>query len=107
MTCSSRGNLWPVPTGRVQVSQDLVKFLPQELRLVAVTAPSDQVSGRKRVNDNDNDNDNDTKAMTPHPATRSGREKAGQRVDLSLGEQVDQPVCGRVPGVPLSHAPKL
>ena len=45
MTCSSRGNLWPMPTGRVQVSQDLVKFLPQELRLVAVTAPSDQVGG--------------------------------------------------------------
>merc|ERR1712156_824917 len=44
MTCSSRGNLWPMPTGRVQVSQDLVKFLPQELRLVAVTAPSDQVN---------------------------------------------------------------
>jgi len=44
MTCSSRGNLWPVPTGRVQVSRDLVKFLPQELRLVAVTAPSDQVN---------------------------------------------------------------
>ena len=52
MTCSSRGNLWPVPTGRVQVSQELVKFLPQELRLVAVTAPSDQVRGRINGNEN-------------------------------------------------------
>jgi len=44
MTCSHRGNIWPSPTGQVQVSPRLVNFLPQELRLVAVTAPSEQVN---------------------------------------------------------------
>jgi hypothetical protein len=43
MTCSSSGSLWPQPTGRVQVSNGLVGFLPQELRVVAVSAPSEQV----------------------------------------------------------------
>ena len=43
MTCSPSGSLWPQPTGRVQVSPGLVGFLPQELRLVAVSAPSEQV----------------------------------------------------------------
>jgi len=44
MTCSVRGNLWPAPTGAVEVSTSLVPFLPQELRLVAVSAPSDKVN---------------------------------------------------------------
>ena len=54
MTCSHRGTIWPSPTGgwedqltttpgQVRLSQRLVNFLPQELRLVAVTAPSEQV----------------------------------------------------------------
>lgn len=44
MTCSQKGNIWPAPTGSVSVSTGLVSFLPQELRLVSVVAPSDQVS---------------------------------------------------------------
>jgi len=48
MTCSHRGSLWPAPTGTVQVSSGLSHFLPHEFRLVAVSAPSEQVN--KMVN---------------------------------------------------------
>jgi len=48
MTCSPHGSLWPTPTGGVEVSESLVHFLPQELRIVAVSAPSDKVN--KMVN---------------------------------------------------------
>jgi len=44
MTCGSKGTLWPAPTGLVQLSSDLVNFIPQDFRVVSVSAPSEDVS---------------------------------------------------------------
>merc|ERR1711892_424380 len=44
MTCGSKGTLWPAPTGLVQLSSDLVNFIPQNFRVVSVSAPSEDVS---------------------------------------------------------------
>jgi hypothetical protein len=33
MTCGEAGLLWPRPTGQVQLSRDLVHFLPQDLKV--------------------------------------------------------------------------
>ena len=44
MTCGSKGMLWPAPTGLVQLSPDLVNFIPQDFRIVSVSAPGEKVS---------------------------------------------------------------
>ena len=44
MTCESKGTLWPTPTGKLQLSSDLVHFIPQDFRVVSVSAPSEDVS---------------------------------------------------------------
>jgi len=44
MTCGAKGMLWPAPTGLVQLSPDLVNFIPQDFRVVSVSAPSEAVS---------------------------------------------------------------
>ena len=44
MTCDPSGVIWPSPTEDVQLSRDLVHFLPHQLKVVAVIAPSEQVS---------------------------------------------------------------
>jgi len=44
MTCSSKGTLWPAPTGLVQLSSDLVHFIPQDFRIVSVSTPNEEVS---------------------------------------------------------------
>jgi len=44
MTCSSVGTLWPIPTGNVELSSQLEHFIPQSLRVVAVSSPSEEVS---------------------------------------------------------------
>jgi hypothetical protein len=33
MTCGEAGMLWPLPTVQVQLSRDLVNFLPQDLKV--------------------------------------------------------------------------
>ena len=44
MTCDPSGVIWPSPTEDVQLSRDLVHFLPHQLKVVAVIAPSEEVS---------------------------------------------------------------
>jgi len=44
MTCAPEGTLWPVPTGKVQLSKTLEHFIPQSLRVVSVSSPTEKVS---------------------------------------------------------------
>ena len=44
MTCEPRGTLWPAPTQLTRLSQDLLHFLPQQLKVVSVISPSEAVS---------------------------------------------------------------
>ena len=44
MTCDPRGTLWPSPTGETRLSQELLHFLPQQLKVVSVISPSEEVS---------------------------------------------------------------
>jgi len=48
MTCDPKGSLWPSPTQELKLSQELVHFLPEQLKVVAVISPSEEVS--KMVN---------------------------------------------------------
>ena len=44
MTCHQAGLIWPAPTGKVSLSKELLNFLPNNLNVVAVISPSEQVS---------------------------------------------------------------
>ena len=44
MTCDPRGTLWPSPTEETRLSQELLHFLPQQLKVVSVISPSEEVS---------------------------------------------------------------
>jgi len=44
LTCGKDGSMWPAPSGLVQLSPDLVHFIPQEFRVVSVSTPSEEVS---------------------------------------------------------------
>ena len=44
MTCDPRGTLWPSPTLETRLSQELLHFLPQQLKVVSVVSPSEEVS---------------------------------------------------------------
>merc|ERR1719205_258519 len=44
MTCHKAGLIWPAPTGPVSLSTDLLNFLPNNLKVVAVIVPSEKVS---------------------------------------------------------------
>ena len=44
LTCASGGVVWPAPTGPLALGPQLIHFLPQRLQVVAVIAPSQEVS---------------------------------------------------------------
>jgi len=44
MTCDPQGVIWPTPTTRLSLSQELINFLPQNLKVTKVVAPSESVS---------------------------------------------------------------
>jgi len=44
MTCSPEGSIWPAPTGKVQLSKKLEHFIPQSLKVVSISSPTEQVS---------------------------------------------------------------
>ena len=44
MTCDPEGVIWPAPTGQLSLSQELINFLPQNLKVIKVVAPSETVS---------------------------------------------------------------
>jgi len=44
MTCDPHGVIWPAPTGPLSLSQQVQHFLPHNLKVISVIAPSEDVS---------------------------------------------------------------